>query len=47
MEPCVKGGLKIYANGHGSLSRMAAMSIYGKTLINLLLQNQESFEAES
>ena len=47
MEPCVRGGLKIYTNGHGPLIKMAAMPIYGKTVKNLLLQNQESFGAES
>ena len=46
MEPSVKGGLIIYKNGHHSLSKMATKSIYSKTLKNLL-QNQESFEAES
>ena len=30
VEPCVKGGLKIYTNGHGPLIKMAAMPIYGK-----------------
>ena len=30
VEPSVKGGLKIYTNGHGSLIKMAVMPIYGK-----------------
>ena len=30
VEPCVKGGLKIYTNGHGLFIRMAAMPIYRK-----------------
>ena len=30
VEPSVKGGLKIYTNGHGSLSKMAAMPIMVK-----------------
>ena len=34
-------------NDHGPLIKMAAMSVYGKTLKNLLLLNQESFKAES
>ena len=37
----------VYTNGHGPLSKMATMHIYGKTLKNLPLQNKESFEAES
>ena len=36
--------LTICSNGSAPLNKIAAMSIYGK---NLLLQNQESFEAES
>ena len=47
VEPSVKGGLKIYTNDRGPLIKMAVMPIYGKTLKNLLLQNQESFGAES
>ena len=35
------------SNGQGPLIKMAAMPIYGKTLKSLLLQNQESFGAES
>ena len=41
----VKGGLKIYTNGHGLLIKMAAMPIYSKILKNILLQNQESLGA--
>ena len=44
VEPSVKYGLKICTNGHSPLIKMAAMPIYSK---NLLLQNQESFQAES
>ena len=40
----VKRVLTICSNGSAPLNKIAAMSIYGK---NLLLQNQESFEAES
>ena len=32
VEPFVKVGLKIYTNGHSLLSKMAAMSIYGKNI---------------
>ena len=42
-----KGGVEICTNGYGPLIKMAAMPIYGKTLKSLLLQNQESFKAES
>ena len=38
VEPSVKGGLKICTNGHGLLSKMAAIPIYGQTLKNLLLE---------
>ena len=47
VQPSVTGsgwGLKICTNGHGSLIKMAVMPI--KTLNNLL-QDQESFKAES
>ena len=47
VEPSFEGGLKIYTNSHGPLDKMAAMPIYGKTLKTLLLQNQESFGADS
>ena len=29
VEPSVKGGLKICTNGHGPLTTMAAMPVYG------------------
>ena len=47
MEPSVERLLTIYSNGSVPWNKMAAMPIYGKTLKNLLLQNWESFEAES
>ena len=43
--PSVKRVLIICLNGSTPLNKMATMPIYGKK--NLLLQNQESFEAES
>ena len=46
MEASVKRGLKICTNGHDLSIKMATMLIYGKTLKNLL-QNQQSFENES
>ena len=39
--------LIICSNGFAPLNKMTAMPIYGKTLKNFLLQNQECFEAES
>ena len=30
VKPSVKGGLKIYTNGHSPLTMMATMPIYGK-----------------
>ena len=39
--------LTISSNGFALQDKMAAMPIYGKILQNLLLQNQENFEAES
>ena len=47
MGSSVERILKICLNGSMSLDKMDAMPIYGKTLKNLLLHNQESFEAES
>ena len=41
------GGVKICPNGHGPIIKIAVIPIYGKTLKNLLLRNQESLEAES
>ena len=46
MGPFVEMVLTIWSNGFAPLNKMAAMPIYGKTLKNLL-KNQESFEAES
>ena len=47
MGPSVKRVLPSCSNGSAPSNKMAAMPIYGKTLKNLLLQNQESFGAES
>ena len=47
MKPPVKEGLKIYINTHGPLIKMATVPIYNKNTYKLLLQNQESFKAES
>ena len=32
VEPCCEGGMKVYINGSGHMTKMAAMPIYGKTL---------------
>ena len=46
--PSVERILTICSNGSAPLNKMAAMPIYGKkNLKNLLLQNQESFGADS
>ena len=47
MGPSVEGMLVLCSHEFASLNKMTAMSIYGKTLKNLLLQYKESFEAES
>ena len=39
--PC-PGATKVPSNGHGHMTKMAAMPIYGKTLKNLLLWNQKA-----
>ena len=40
-------GKKVYINGSGHMTKMAAMPIYGKNLKNLLLQNQKSYDLET
>ena len=39
--------MKIYTNELGHMTNMAAMPIYGKTLKNLLLQNQQTDDLET
>ena len=39
VEPPWEGRTKVYINGPGHMTKMAAMPIYGKDLKNLLLQN--------
>ena len=46
MGPFVEVIVTICSNGFAQLNNMVAMPIYGKTLKNLL-QNEEIFEAES
>ena len=47
MEPPWEGGTKVYINGLGHMTKMAAMPIYGKNLKKLLLQNQKSYDLET
>ena len=47
-EPPWEGGTKVYINGPGHMTKMAAMPVYGKNLKkNLLLQNQLSYDLET
>ena len=41
------GGTKVCLNGPGHMTKMAAMSIYGENLKNLLLRNQKTEKIES
>ena len=47
MKPSGVGGTKRCSNGPGHMTKMAAMLIYGKTLKNLLLQNQLTDDLET
>ena len=48
MEHHWEGGKKIYINGQGHMTKMAAMAINRKkTFKNLLLQNQKANDFES
>ena len=47
VEPPWEGGTKVYINGPGHMTKLAAMPIYGKTFKNLLLQNQKSYDLET
>ena len=40
-------GKKLYINGTGHMTKMAAMPIYGKTFKNLLLLNWKSYDLET
>ena len=46
VEPPWEGGTKVFINGPGHMTKMAAMPIYGKNLKNLL-QNQKSYDLET
>ena len=47
VEPPWDRGTKVCSNGVGHMTNMAAMPIYGKTLKNLLLQNQKADDLET
>ena len=47
VEPPWEGGTKVYINGSGHMTKMADMTIYGKTLKKLLLQNRKSNDLET
>ena len=47
MELLWDGGTKVCSNGPGHMSKMAAMSIYGKNFKNLLLQNLKAHDLET
>ena len=36
--------MKVYINGHGHMTNMAAMAINSKHFKNLLLQNQKAYD---
>ena len=47
LEPPWEGGRKVYINGPGHMTKMAATPIYGKKIFKNLLQNQKSYELET
>ena len=47
VEPPWEGGTRVYINCPGHMTKMATMSIYGKTFKNLLLQNHKSYDLET
>ena len=42
VEPPWNRGTKVYSNGPGHMTKMAAMPIYGKSLKNIFLLNQKA-----
>ena len=46
VEPLWDGGTKVCSNGHGHMTKMAAMPIYDKNLKHLL-QNQKAYDLET
>ena len=47
VEPPLEGGTKVYINGPGHMTKMAAMLYMVKTFKNLLLQNLKSYDLET
>ena len=47
MAPPWDGGMKVYSNGPGHMTKMAAMPIYGKNLKNLLFWSQKADDLET
>ena len=47
MEHPWEGGMKVYINGQGHMTKMAAMAIIAKTFKNLLRQNQKAYDFET
>ena len=47
VEPPWEGGTKVYINRQGTKNKLAPMLIYGKTLKNLLLCNQITYDLET
>ena len=45
-EPPWEGGSKVYINGPGHMTKMAAITIWLESLKNLLLQNRKSYDLE-
>ena len=39
--------MKVYINGQGHMTKMAAMAIIAKTFKNLFLQNQKAYDFET
>ena len=42
-----EGGMKVYLNGQGHMTKMATMAINSKMFKNLLLQNQKAYDFET
>ena len=47
MEHPWEGGKKVYINGQGHMTKMAAMAINRKSFKNLLLKNLKAYDFET
>ena len=47
VEHSWEGGMKVYINGQGHMTKMATMAINSKMFKNLLLQNQKAYDFET